>query len=191
MNYSQIFPTVISQIDLSNDLDMPILARIIERQKTIPHSLVDNAPSSYGTYVNVLDDIKVEGLKKKIQAAVDDYAQTLGISRLKITGSWFNILGKGGKVNAHRHEMSVVSGALYVKADPGSIGLKLHSPLAQVRMFEFAERMTDLNSNFWVVPCVQGQLVLFPSWLEHSTDANQTDNRITVSFNTNYVKNFG
>ena len=36
------------------------------------------------------------------------------------------------------------------------------------------------------VPCTQGQLILFPSWLEHYTNDNETDNRITVSFNTFY-----
>ena len=30
----------------------------------------------------------------------------------------------------------------------------------------------------------EGSLILFPSWLEHYTDENTTDNRVTVSFNT-------
>ena len=31
-----------------------------------------------------------------------------------------------------------------------------------------------------------GTLVLFPSWLEHYTEENNTENRVTVSFNTGY-----
>ena len=31
-----------------------------------------------------------------------------------------------------------------------------------------------------------GDIILFPSWLEHYTNDNETDNRITVSFNTFY-----
>jgi len=191
MTPQALFPTVVATSDFSKDLDIPVLLKIIERQKTNPHSLVDESPSSYGTYINVLDDIKLEGLKKRIQVEVDNYTELLGLRKVKITGSWFNILGQGGRVNAHRHELSVISGAFYVKADPGSVGLRLHSPLAPMRMYEFAEKVNDINSNFWVMPCYTGQLVLFPSWLEHSTLPNQTESRITVSFNTKYIKEIG
>ena len=36
------------------------------------------------------------------------------------------------------------------------------------------------------VKCEQGILYLFPSWLEHYTRENQTNERITLSFNTYY-----
>jgi ectoine hydroxylase-related dioxygenase (phytanoyl-CoA dioxygenase family) len=55
-------------------------------------------------------------------------------------------------------------------------------------MFEYTAQETFYNAAMMETPCEQGTLVLFPSWLEHYTDDNTTDNRVTISFNTNYLK---
>ena len=54
-------------------------------------------------------------------------------------------------------------------------------------MHEFFVQNTEYNVKNVEVPCEQGALYLFPSWLEHYTNQNQTDKRITISFNTMYV----
>ena len=98
-----------------------------------------------------------------------------------------NILQKGQSVNLHRHEVSVVSAAYYIKADKDSAGLNFKSPLDPYRMHEFFVKNTEYNIKNVEVACEQGSLYLFPSWLEHYTNPNQTDDRITISFNTMYV----
>ena len=40
------------------------------------------------------------------------------------------------------------------------------------------------DGNTISMPCSSGSLVIFPSWLDHHTEENETDKRITVSFNT-------
>jgi ectoine hydroxylase-related dioxygenase (phytanoyl-CoA dioxygenase family) len=54
-------------------------------------------------------------------------------------------------------------------------------------MFEYAVKINEFNSGIFTVGCETGKLLLFPSWLEHSTDQNKTENRITLSFNTTYL----
>ena len=50
----------------------------------------------------------------------------------------------------------------------------------------FKKTVSLLNQNEIEVKCEQGILYLFPSWLEHYTRENQTNERITLSFNTYY-----
>jgi len=54
-------------------------------------------------------------------------------------------------------------------------------------MHEFFVKNSEYNIKNVEVACEQGSLYLFPSWLEHYTNPNQTDDRITISFNTMYV----
>ena len=46
----------------------------------------------------------------------------------------------------------------------------------------------DVAAAMMEAPCEQGSLVLFPSWIEHFTNENTTENRVTISFNTSYKK---
>jgi len=80
-----------------------------------------------------------------------------------------------------------VSAAYYPKVDQGSAGLNFVSPLQPYRMHELFNKNTEYNTKTVEVPCEQGVLYLFPSWLEHFSNPNQTDERITISFNTMYV----
>ena len=120
--------------------------------------------------------------------AVDIYCDKVGLgNNVKISMSWFNVLEKGQSVNLHRHEVSVLSAAYYVKADKDSAGLNFKSPIDPYRMHEYFVKNTEYNVKNVEVACEQGTLYLFPSWLEHYTNPNQTDKRITISFNTMYV----
>ena len=186
MNEYVLFPTIVREYDFSKDPDFHVLADFVSKQKTEPHRLVGWAESSYGVGRSLFDNFILKGIRQKLQAAVDEYIIELGIAPVKITNSWFNKLGQHQRVETHRHELSVVSGAFYVHANPGSVGLKLFSPLAQLRMYEQIVNHNAVNANFIEMECCTGQLILFPSWMEHGTDNNQTDSRITVSFNTEY-----
>ena len=52
---------------------------------------------------------------------------------------------KGQSVNLHRHEVSVVSAAYYIKVDKDSAGLNFKSPLDPYRMHEFFVKNTEYN----------------------------------------------
>jgi len=180
-----LFPTVIYQHDFSQDPEFQLLTDIVNNHATKPHGLVSWAESSYAEG-KLLNKTLLRGIKSRIQACVDEYTRDLGLEPVGITNSWFNKIGQGHRVERHKHECSVVSGALYIHADKGSVPLRLHNPVNQLRMFEHIETNNFLNQAYHEVPCITGQLVLFPSWLEHDTLNNTTDSRITVSFNTTY-----
>tara|TARA_B100001559_G_scaffold138720_1_gene116540 strand:+ start:359 stop:925 length:567 start_codon:yes stop_codon:yes gene_type:complete len=132
--------------------------------------------SSYEVDKQFLFKEELKPLMIKIQECVNEYVRPHEkLEASVISSSWFNILGKGHKVDRHRHveswndrEGSVVSGAYYPYVDSDS------APLI----------FTFLDGKTVTMPCSSGSLVIFPSWLDHHTLENQTNRRITVSFNT-------
>ena len=184
-----IFPTLVMMFDLSQHDFMPQVLNIVENTKTHDHLIMHNSESTYDErHGNAwLDQAVLSKLKDTIMHCVNTYAKTYGLPELRITNSWMNRVGVGGAVKPHRHEMSAVSGAFYPIADEGSCGLIFKSPLLPLKMNEFCSDETLYNAYNQTMPCTQGSLLLFPSWLEHYTEENTTDNRITVSFNTSYA----
>ena len=146
MNVSHLFPTMVATFDFSNDPDLPVLSDIIKKYPTQPHMLLNGGVSSYYTETKILDDDRLSGLRNRIQDSVNQYINYIGVAEVDIGVSWFNVLTKGHRVRPHRHEVSVVSGAFYVEADEGSIGLTFNSPLAPLRMYEFVHNVNELNS---------------------------------------------
>ena len=103
-----------------------------------------------------------------------------------ISGSWYNILPKGGRTERHRHESSVISGAYYIDLPEGDFGkFFVVSPLQPYMMCVHNVKETPYGMYFYDVPIKEKHLYLFPSWLEHGSRVNNTEHdRWTVSFNT-------
>lgn len=186
----QIFPTTIMLFDLSDELDD--MDDLISNYQGTPHALIDNNGSSnYGTGSNGgASDFLIESgnskLKRLLQKCVSMYTDQMSLKSCIIVNSWMNHIGQNGSVRQHRHEGSVISGALYPKLDEGSVGLTFHSPIKPYRMNDLFIEENYLNTYYHTVEAKQNHLVLFPSWLEHSTEMNKTENRYVLSFNTVY-----
>lgn len=189
-----LFPTTIMTFDLSDDIGD--LEDITKDYQGTPHMLVENNGSSnYGVSdaggaASWLIQSGNSQLRRTLQKCVNLYTEKLSLNSLTIVNSWMNHMGKGGNVKQHRHEGSVVSGAFYPKLDEGSVGLTFHSPIKPYRMNDLFVDVNDLNSYEYVCEAKEKHLVLFPSWLEHSTTTNKTDDRFVISFNTQYAFNF-
>ena len=182
-----LFPTVIHEYDFDWDDELQLLADIAAQTEMLPHRLVPE--SSYFTNSpEILNDPRLASLKARFQGCVNVWTETVGCEPVEITNSWVNRLGKGHRVERHRHELSVVSSAFYIEAEPGSVGLSFESPLESHRMFEHTVKYNFYNQNHTTMPCRKGQLILFPSWLPHYTKENESENRITLAFNSTYIK---
>ena len=51
-------------------------------------------------------------------------------------------------------------------------------------MCELYSTVTEFNAAKTILPVQEGYLFLFPSWLEHGTNTNTTNERYVISFNT-------
>ena len=100
---------------------------------------------------------------------------------------WANINPPGGMNRAHQHPNSLWSGVYYIKAPKNSGHLKIDDPRASAAMLrprqKEGKKPLRLLRETHYEP-VAGRCIMFPSWLMHCVDPNNSnDIRISVSFN--------
>jgi len=112
---------------------------------------------------------------------------------LAITGFWGNVNQPNYQHLPHAHSNNFISGVYYVAASEGAGGIIFQDPRKQQQVLvpTIAE-VTDMNSMAVRLPAVEGQMILFPSWLEHFTEANRSGSpRISIAFNLMLTGGFG
>ena len=100
---------------------------------------------------------------------------------------WANINPPGAMNRSHQHPNSLWSGVYYIKASKNSGHLKIDDPRASAAMYrprqKDGEKPLRLLRETHYEP-VAGRLIMFPSWLLHCVDPNNSNEiRISVSFN--------
>ena len=186
-NQVLLFPTVIHTHDLSAHADLAVLRALSEQIAFDKIRLIPNSTYHGQQAGGILDHPALMNLRAVLESTVEHWATTVGCRPIYINHSWLNRYSRGDRVERHRHEMSIVSATLFVHADPDSCALTFHSPIEQLRMFEQSQGPTTFyNENYRSFAASTGQLVIFPSWLQHDTLDNQSDLRTTLSFNTTY-----
>ena len=116
------------------------------------------------------------------------------MQRLQIfSHTWFHVTRHGGFTIMHAHPMASWSGVYCV--DPGETPpdrpesgvLRFHSPHHYSNYFTDAGNMRQrapYHHGTWSIRFKAGQLVLFPSWLQHEVmPFYGNDERITIAFN--------
>lgn len=109
----------------------------------------------------------------------------IGHDAFEITGCWATVLAKGAAHKAHSHPNNFLSGVYYVRTDAGADRINFHDSRRQAAVIRPpVVELTAENTDQVVVRVHSGTLLIFPSWLEHSVDANPNEaERISVSFN--------
>ena len=101
-----------------------------------------------------------------------------------ITQCWTNRNPPGAKHHEHVHPNSIVSGVFYFK-----VGGKL-PPIQFAKDIQPGIKLDPVEYNnvtaeTFLLPCVSGELLLFPSSLRHSVPINHSEEtRYSLSFNT-------
>jgi len=102
-----------------------------------------------------------------------------------ITQSWVNFTYKDQYHHLHNHPNSIVSGVLYINTNNDNITFykKFNSEL-RIEPKNF----NDFNSNSHTYNVNTGDLILFPSYIDHYVSNKKfSDERISLSFNV-FVK---
>jgi uncharacterized protein (TIGR02466 family) len=109
----------------------------------------------------------------------------IGHDAFEITGCWATVLARGAAHQTHSHPNNFLSGVYYLRTDAGADRITFHDPRRQTAVIRPpVVELTAENTDHVVVRVRSGTLLIFPSWLEHSVDANPNDSeRISVSFN--------
>ena len=118
----------------------------------------------------------------------------IGANDIEITGCWANVLAAGAAHKVHSHPNNFLSGVYYLQVQPGADTVNFHDPRSQTGIISPpVTALTAENTDQVVVSLRNGTLLLFPSYLQHSVDANTSDReRISISFNlmfTSFTQN--
>ena len=130
----------------------------------------------------------LEQLFNELTVFVNDVPRRyMGTSNLILGNWWININGKYDYNEQHDHQNSVLSGTYYVQVPEKNMGnLLLHrGDNAEFFLTSKVEREQTM-ANAMTVPCItkESMFYLFPSWVKHSVERNNTDSeRISIAFN--------
>ena len=193
MDIMPLFPTPIGSF--SNFITEEERVELFENIKKINHykhgSFEGKSGSSHSesdrgglTKSNILNN----SIRKRLQNSVDQYTKESCNLPCKITNIWSNIQHSGSILKEHCHPNSVISGALYINANDL---IWFHNPNPYV-FYTASSSHNYYNCEWYNIPVQSCQLVLFPSWLKHGkNDAPcKMDDRMVISFNTNYMINY-
>jgi len=183
-----MFPTLVWKIlleaELRSAIDAKILAALEGIRRGLPRLEAGQGWQSEQT-------LHARGEFLDLAACVGNAARSvlrflrIGYEAVEITGCWATVLARGAAHKAHSHPNNFLSGVYYVRTRPGSDAINFHDPRTQAGVIRPpVVELTAENTDQVVVRVTNGTLLVFPSYLEHSVDANvNEEERISVSFN--------
>ena len=124
-------------------------------------------------------------ISPEINRVIKDMNWDINKQRARITSIWAIINAGGASNSKHHHGNSSLSAAYYVRAPNDSGDIVFYDPRpAPVYSHPISDSPNSLNCSVNSISPVEGGLVLFPSYLEHSVNANKSsEERIVISFN--------
>ena len=183
-----MFPTLVWKLQLKADLREAMAARILAALEGMRRDLPRLAPGQGWQSEQTLHEREeLRDLVACVNRAAKGILHFLriGCDAFEITGCWANVLAKGAAHKAHSHPNNFLSGVYYVRTHPGTDTLNFHDPRNQAGVIRPpVVELTAENTDQVVVRVKNGTLLVFPSYLQHSVDANMSEEeRISISFN--------
>ena len=111
--------------------------------------------------------------------------------RIVVTQCWTNRNPPNSKHHEHVHPNSIISGVFYFRQTKTLPPIQF-SKSVQDSIKLNPEKYNNLNSETFLLPMVDGELILFPSSLRHSVPINiGNEIRYSMSFNTFCIDELG
>ena len=134
---------------------------------------------------------KLKNIRKFCEYYLKQYLEEIegvntNLATLRITQAWLNKTKPGESHHPHLHPNSYISGVLYISCLPNDhINLE-NRMYGLYNNLEFTKKPTVWNSRGSIINVKEGDLIIFPSWVPHSVDVNETEDkeRVSLSFNT-------
>ncbi len=182
-------PVWASKISNHQIINKEILSYILDLQKKDSEGIKKSNFNGWHSHdFNLNEDAPknfTQAIKLNINQALKDMNWDLEKQEVKITSMWAIINEKGAFNQRHHHGNSDLSAAYYVTAEKNCGDIVFYDPRpAPVYRHPVAKSPNILNASVNSVQPEEGLLVLFPSYLEHSVNPNNSNNkRIVISFN--------
>jgi len=168
----------------TDNLIFDVYGDIIEIKKSVGTRLVSNMGGWQSPSYQAADYDFVKPLINEISQRLVGIYHQYGIAHTPILlNYWFNVNQQHDYNILHRHPRSRFSAVYYVKApeECGNIVFKRPDLLCD---YIDADIANHRNSQYYYVKSTEHKLVIFPAYLEHQVEQNQsTQDRVSIAFN--------
>tara|TARA_A100001388_G_scaffold183251_1_gene137406 strand:- start:2720 stop:3346 length:627 start_codon:yes stop_codon:yes gene_type:complete len=152
----------------------------------------DTATTTYvpNKETNVIEKFDMSIFKKGLMYHCYEYLkqtqQPFVDNTLQVDASWINIFSTKELIGYHEHgyQPNMISGVYYHEAPEncGDIIFKSSNPYT----VSFPHP-SPLYNNLFKIKAIQGNILLFPSWILHKVEPNKSENqRSSLSFNVTF-----
>ena len=188
-------PIFCFKLENFQSVNIELLKFIYDEQKNDPEGI--NRSNVHGWHSKNFDLSKESparsfglNLQKYLQVVFSNYGWPFKDNIVKLAQMWAIINKKNSFNKAHIHPNNYLSSAYYVKAPKGCGNIKFYNPNEVSRnRFPSGTKSTEFSANLRSIEPEEGDLLIFPSYLYHSVDANISDeDRVIISFNVDIAK---
>jgi len=129
----------------------------------------------------------IRALSKRIPAFMNEFGAST--KKLEFDNMWFNINPPGAVNLPHVHGGSFLSGVLWLVAPEDSGSIVFSRPTHESYIIYSNIQNTNRRCGFtdWQYKPKENMALIFPSWLSHRVEINNTDSeRISLAFNLSW-----
>ena len=189
------FPCPVYSVRRNSNLDST-------ENKEIEDIIADSTEKGLGKFTSIdsyIFDTKLKKIKEFCEEHIKNYVKELlkptNELNFYITQSWINLIKPGSSHHPHYHPNSILSGVFYIQSVENDLIL-FRDPNEQLKKRMDLGNISEnnlYNSSVGAASVAKNELVIFPSWLEHSVPINKnaTTDRISLAFNTFATGIFG
>ena len=187
LDVQALFATPIARVDLSSAIT-PEQVQYVQNLK-----MVQNQQNLISEDLYIFRHPQLQPISQAIADMLSQYARdVMGITQdLVVTQSWSLINPPGVGMHAHSHSNSLISGSFYyapLPNPPSRVFFDRNTNYQRIELITDANRRNLYNTNLNAITPKQGELLLFPSEINHMVEANTANvPRHAIAFNT-FVK---
>jgi uncharacterized protein (TIGR02466 family) len=183
-----MFPTLVWKVQVEAQLRRRIEARALAALGRMREAMPPLAPGHGWQSIqtlHMLEDFRdLVSCVRRVVAGVLRFLK-VGYDAFEISACWATVLAAGAAHRMHHHPNNYLSCVYYLRTRPGADTITFHDPRSQTGIIQPPiVALTAANTDHVVVRVRTGTLLVFPAFLQHSVDANASEEeRISISFN--------
>lgn len=158
---------------------------------------INNSDISKDRYfLNTISDLK-QDIENHCERFIRKYLTVKDNAQFYLQNSWCNIHGPNENSQIHFHANSLLSGVYYPILPKNSGDISFHKGSIYTNIFHQSirfeyEENNNITAEQYVINLKEGDIVLFPSHLDHSVQRNNSnEKRYSIAFNFYVRGKFG